>query len=120
MEPVNDFFAVDSAAEVTMEINPGSVIAEKLVAFKNSGVNRASFGAQTFDDSELAKLGRSHTSADTMKTFEMLRTAGFTNINFDLIAGLPGQTMSGWQRNVELAFALKSCRNICLFYLFGS
>ena len=107
MEAVYDSFAVDSAAEVTMEINPGSVSAEKLVAFRKSGVNRASFGAQTFDDRELAKLGRSHTSADTMKTFEMLRTAGFTNINFDLIAGLPGQTMSGWQRNVERAFALR-------------
>jgi len=107
MEAVKDSFAVDSAAEVTMEINPGSVSAEKLVAFRTSGVNRSSFGAQTFDDGELAKLGRSHTSADTMKTFEMLRTAGFTNINLDLIAGLPGQTMSGWQRNVELAFALR-------------
>ena len=107
MDAVYDSFAVDSAAEVTMEINPGSVSAKKLVAFRKSGVNRASFGAQTFDDGELAKLGRSHTSADTMKTFEMLRTAGFTNINFDLIAGLPGQTMSGWQRNVERAFALR-------------
>jgi oxygen-independent coproporphyrinogen-3 oxidase len=107
METVADSFAVDSAAEVTMEINPGSVTEEKLIAFKNTGVNRASFGAQTFDDRELAKLGRSHTSADTLKTFESLRAAGFANINFDLIAGLPGQTMSGWQRNVELAFALK-------------
>jgi len=107
MAAVKGSFAVDSAAEVTMEINPGSVSAEKLGAFKNSGVNRASFGAQTFDDEELAKLGRSHTSADTMKTFEMLRTTGFTNINFDLIAGLPGQTLHGWQRNVELAYALR-------------
>src|SRR6476646_1287390 len=55
MEAVNNSFAVDSAAEVTMEINPGSVSAEKLAAFRKSGVNRASFGAQTFDDGELAK-----------------------------------------------------------------
>jgi oxygen-independent coproporphyrinogen III oxidase len=107
METVADSFAVDSAAEVTMEINPGSVTEQQLIAFKNTGVNRASFGAQTFDDRELAKLGRSHTSADTLKTFEALRAAGFANINFDLIAGLPGQTIFGWQRNVELAFALK-------------
>jgi oxygen-independent coproporphyrinogen-3 oxidase len=77
------------------------------VAFRSLGINRASFGAQTFDDRELAKLGRSHTAADTRRTFADLRTAGFENINFDLIAGLPGQTLLGWQRNVDEALPLR-------------
>ena len=100
-------FDIDDAAEITLEINPGSATPEKLRAFRCSGINRASFGAQTFDDSELAKLGRSHTTADTLKTFANLRDAGFTNVSFDLIAGLPGQTLDQWQRNVEQALELQ-------------
>jgi len=101
-----DCFKIDPKPEITLEINPGSVDAEKLHAFRSLGINRASFGAQTFDDAELAKLGRSHTSADTLNTFSDLRTAGFHNVSFDLIAGLPGQTLAGWQRNIAQALAL--------------
>jgi oxygen-independent coproporphyrinogen-3 oxidase len=103
----NDTFDVVPAAEITMEINPGSVTEAKLSAFRSAGVNRASFGAQTFDDKELAKLGRSHTSTETLRTFESLRSTGFDNVSFDLIAGLPGQTMLGWQNNVARAFDLR-------------
>ena len=100
-------FDIDSAAEVTLEMNPGTVSGDQLRSFRHSGVNRASFGAQTFDDAELAKLGRSHSSADTFKTFHELRAAGFENVSFDLIAGLPGQTLAGWQRNIEQSLALQ-------------
>jgi oxygen-independent coproporphyrinogen-3 oxidase len=103
---LSEQFEIDPASEVTLEINPGSVTREKLEAFRGLGINRASFGAQTFDDRELAKLGRSHTTADAMKTFADLRGAGFTNISFDLIAGLPGQTLEGWQRNIKQALDL--------------
>jgi len=103
---LHDHFDVDEAAEVTLEINPGSVTEAKLRAFRSLGINRASFGAQTFDDAELAKLGRSHSVADTLKTFTDLRRAGFTNVSFDLIAGLPGQTLPGWQRNIKQALEL--------------
>ena len=106
LRTVHDCFAIDPKSEVTLEINPGSVNDEKLRAFRDLGVNRASFGAQTFDDAELAKLGRSHTSADTLNTFASLRRAGFENVSFDLIAGLPGQTLAGWQRNIEQALKL--------------
>ena len=99
-------FEIDRAAEVTLEINPGSVTRDKLEAFRGLGINRASFGAQTFDDAELAKLGRSHTAGDALKTFADLRSAGFTNISFDLIAGLPGQTLAGWRRNIKQALEL--------------
>jgi oxygen-independent coproporphyrinogen-3 oxidase len=99
-------FEIDPASEITLEINPGSVTREKLTAFRSLGINRASFGAQTFDDGELARLGRSHNAADALQTFADLRDAGFTNISFDLIAGLPGQTLAGWQRNIKQALAL--------------
>ncbi len=104
---VHDRFAVDRDPEITLEMNPGTVTRDQLRAFRDLGVNRASFGAQTFDDAELAKLGRSHTSADTLKTFNDLRDAGFANVSFDLIAGLPGQTLAGWQRNIEQSLALQ-------------
>ena len=103
---LSEQFEIDTASEVTLEINPGSVTLEKLEAFRSLGLNRASFGAQTFDDRELAKLGRSHTADDALKTFADLRSAGFTNISFDLIAGLPGQTLAGWQRNIKQALEL--------------
>ena len=100
-------FDVNPGAEITIEINPGSITVEKLRDFRGLGINRASFGAQTFDDRELAKLGRSHTAADARCTFRDLRAAGFDNVSFDLIAGLPGQTLTGWQRNVDEALALR-------------
>ena len=100
-------FDIDHAAEITLEINPGSATPEKLREFRRLGINRASFGAQTFDDRELAKLGRSHSAADTVRTFADLRSSGFANVSFDLIAGLPGQTIEGWQRNVKQALELQ-------------
>ena len=100
-------FQIDSGSEITVEMNPGTVTSDQLRAFRALGVNRASFGAQTFDDAELAKLGRSHSTADTLKTFHELRAAGFDNVSFDLIAGLPGQTLAGWQRNIEQSLTLE-------------
>ena len=102
-----DAFAVAEAVEITIEINPGSATLARLRQFRELGINRASFGAQTFDDRELAKLGRSHTGDDARRTFHDLRTAGFANISFDLIAGLPGQTLAGWERNVAEALELR-------------
>jgi len=106
LSSVRDRFTVSPVAEVTMEMNPGTVTPERLADFKTLGVNRTSFGAQTFDDSELARLGRSHTAEETRQTFRHLREVGFDNVSFDLIAGLPGQTLDGWNRNLDEAFAL--------------
>lgn len=100
-------FKVSVEPEVTIEINPGTATHETLARFRNLGINRASFGAQTFDDGELARLGRSHSSDDTRRTFRYLRDAGFDNVSFDLIAGLPGQTLEGWNRNLDEAFSLQ-------------
>jgi oxygen-independent coproporphyrinogen-3 oxidase len=107
LSTVHERFVVQPDSEVTVEMNPGTVTRDQLRAFGDLGVNRASFGAQTFDDAELAKLGRSHSSADTLQTFHALRAAGFENVSFDLIAGLPGQTLAGWQQNVDRALELQ-------------
>ena len=107
LSALHESFVIDQAAEITLEINPGSVNAQRLREFRRLGINRASFGAQTFDDAELAKLGRSHTAADTLRTFADLRNAGFENVSFDLIAGLPGQTLERWQQNVAQALQLR-------------
>lgn len=104
---VKEAFDVSDDVEITMEMNPGALAPETLRSFRHLGVNRASFGAQTFDDRELARLGRSHDTADTLNTFKDLRAAGFDNISFDLIAGLPGQSLERWQANVEQALSLR-------------
>src|SRR5690349_13164948 len=96
LSAARDCFDVEEASEITLEINPGSATLARLREFRGLGINRASFGVQTFDDRELAKLGRSHTAADARRTFHDLRAAGLANISFDLIAGLPGQTLAGW------------------------
>jgi len=106
LEAVGRRFEMDAHAEVTLEMNPGTVTPEGLGRLREAGVNRASFGAQTFDDGELKRLGRTHTSDDTRRTLAALRDAGFDNLSFDLIAGLPGQTLEAWERNLEAALAL--------------
>ena len=107
LEAVSRRFDVDARAEVTLEMNPGTVTLEHLRELRAAGVNRASFGAQTFDDRELKRLGRTHTSNDTRRTLEDLRAAGFDNLSFDLIAGLPQQTLEAWERNLEEALTLR-------------
>lgn len=100
-------FSVAADAEITMEMNPATVSPETLREYKNLGVNRASFGAQTFDDAELRRLGRKHTAADARETIELLRQANFANVSFDLIAGLPRQTLKDWERNLDEALKLQ-------------
>ena len=113
LKAVHDRFEVIAGTEVTIEMNPASVSSsdelsnQKLRDFRRLGINRASFGAQTFDDRELKQLGRTHSSADIPSTFQQLRESGFENVNFDLIAGLPGQTLAGWKRNLDQALKLR-------------
>jgi oxygen-independent coproporphyrinogen III oxidase len=106
LEAVQARFDVAVGSEITLEINPGTVAREGLREFRKLGVNRASFGAQTFDDNELARLGRSHSASETLQTFDWLREVGFENVSFDLIAGLPGQSITAWRRNLGSSLAL--------------
>lgn len=106
-DSVHKKFDVCAKAEITIEINPGTVSAENLREYRKLGINRASFGAQTFDDRQLKVLNRRHSAQDVQKTIELLRATDFTNISFDLIAGLPGQTLKNWGRNLDAAIKLK-------------
>ncbi|MCA1641883.1 MAG: radical SAM family heme chaperone HemW, partial [Acidobacteria bacterium] len=116
LEAVRANFDVCRDAEVTMEMNPGTVTKEVAEGFRAAGVNRASFGLQTFDDAQLRRLGRTHTAEDARRTLSTLRAAGFTNVSFDLIAGLPGQTVAQWSRNMDEALAL-SPEHLSLYLL---
>jgi oxygen-independent coproporphyrinogen-3 oxidase len=113
---LNDEFEVDSGAEITMEMNPATVTPGSLRAYRELGVNRASFGVQTFDDRALKLLARGHDANDARATYKMLRRAGYENISFDLIAGLPGQTLNDWKRNLSDAIAL-SPEHLSLYLL---
>ncbi len=107
IEAIDGKFAIDSSAEITMEMNPTTVSPDSLREYRKLRINRASFGAQTFDDTELKRLGRKHTAQDVRETIGMLRDAGFDNVSFDLIAGLPRQTLGEWERNLDEALKLK-------------
>jgi oxygen-independent coproporphyrinogen-3 oxidase len=109
-------FSIDKSAEITMEMNPATLTPETLKSYKSLGVNRASFGAQTFDDTELKRLGRRHTASDVRETIELLRDAGFPNVSFDLIAGLPRQSLRDWERNLDEALKLNP-EHISLYLL---
>ena len=99
-----------------MEMNPATVTAETLREYKDLGVNRASFGVQTFNERDLKLLARGHDANDARKTFRLLRDAGFTNVSFDLIAGLPGQSVDDWKRNLDEAVAM-SPEHLSLYLL---
>jgi oxygen-independent coproporphyrinogen-3 oxidase len=107
LDSIYKSFPVEKNIELTMEMNPATVTLETLKEYADLGVNRASFGAQTFDDAELKRLGRRHTAADVRETIELLRRAGFENVSFDLIAGLPRQTLADWEKNLDEALNLK-------------
>lgn len=107
LETVHKKFSVAADSEITMEMNPATVTLDALKKYKNLGLTRASFGAQTFDDTELKRLGRKHTASDVRETIELLREADFANVSFDLIAGLPRQTIKDWERNLDEALKLK-------------
>ena len=100
-------FEISENSELTMEMNPATVTSESLAAYRSLGVNRASFGVQTFNDRHLKLLARGHDANDARQTFKMLRAAGFDNISFDLIAGLPGQTIDDWKRNLDEAITMQ-------------
>ncbi len=92
MQTVKENFDLDPLAEITIEANPGTVIAEAANIYRSVGINRVSIGLQSANDDELKMLGRIHTFYRFLSTYEILRKAGFENINVDIMSGLPGQT----------------------------
>jgi oxygen-independent coproporphyrinogen-3 oxidase len=98
-------FDVDQDAEITVECAPAQIEEATLEALVAAGMNRASFGVQSFIDREAQWSGRKHTRADVERDIARLRAAGVGNLNVDLIAGLPGQTAESWQESLEALVA---------------
>lgn len=107
MEALGEGFTVQEGAEISMECNPGTVTGKSLAAFRNLGINRLSFGLQSADDSELRCLGRIHTFDQFLENFWEARKAGFSNINVDLMSGLPNQTLQGYERTLQAVVRLE-------------
>jgi oxygen-independent coproporphyrinogen-3 oxidase len=102
---VRQHFKVLPKAEITVECAPGTLTDEVVQALTTRGVNRVSLGVQSFVDKEAASVARLHTREKTLSDIERLRKAGISNINVDLIAGLPHQTRESWEYSVEQAIA---------------
>jgi oxygen-independent coproporphyrinogen-3 oxidase len=99
-------FAVTGDAEITLEANPETVTPERLAGFRAAGVNRLSFGVQSFRDEELQRLTRLHSAGRAAEAFRMARRAGFDNISLDLMMWLPQQTIPQWLESVDALIGL--------------
>lgn len=102
---IGDHFLVAPNCEHTVEVAPGTLTPAILDAFGAAGVNRVSLGAQSFQDAEARAVGRLHQRATVLADLERLRQAGVDNLNLDLIAGLPHQTLASWRESLAVALA---------------
>lgn len=103
---IGEHYALSSAAEITIEVNPGTITKAKVAALLSLGVNRVSLGIQSFQDSELKTLGRIHTADEAVRSAEMVASAGIENFSFDLIYGIPGQSIETWKGSLNRAVSL--------------
>jgi oxygen-independent coproporphyrinogen-3 oxidase len=113
-----DVLDLSDLIEWTIEANPGSVSATKAALLRRLGINRISLGVQSWDDELLKLLGREHNAEQAAQSFEIFRAAGFSNINVDLMFGLPGQTIDQWRETLERTIALgpEHVSTYCLTY----
>ena len=106
IEAASVLFPLMPQAEVTLEANPGDVSREKLATFASAGVNRISFGVQSFNDERLKLLGRDHTAQQAMDAVALAHEAGISNVSVDIIFGTPGQSVSDLERDINTAATL--------------
>ena len=106
LDEVRRSFSLATDCEITVEAHPGTVTQADLSALFATGVNRISFGAESLNDDELARIGRPGAASETTASIRWARDAGFTNINLDLIYGLPGQTLERWHDTLRRCIAL--------------
>ncbi|MGN0399483.1 MAG: radical SAM family heme chaperone HemW [Blautia sp.] len=100
-DAVQETFNLEKSPEISIEVNPGTVTSEKLLEYKEAGVNRLSIGLQSADNENLKLLGRIHTWEEFLESYELVRKAGFDNVNVDLISSLPGQTIEKWEKDLK-------------------
>lgn len=107
LETVREEYDLAEDAEITMEVNPGTVDERTLSAYRQWGINRLSIGLQSADDRELAALGRIHTYGQFLGAYHTARKCGFSNINVDLMSALPGQTLQSYLATLRKILALE-------------
>ena len=101
LENIRRNFNVSSNAEITLEVNPGTITEEKLKTYQMCGINRLSIGLQTTNDNLLKKIGRIHTYSEFLSTYNLARKLGFSNINVDLIFSLPDESLDDLKLDLE-------------------
>lgn len=106
MEAIRNHYLLEEGAEVTMEVNPGTVTAKRLERYLAAGVNRLSIGCQSCHDAELSRIGRIHDYQAFLDTYRWAREAGFDNINVDLMSALPGQTLESLEDTLHMILSL--------------
>lgn len=106
MSGIRALTALQPTCEVTMEANPGTFEQEKFSDFRQLGINRLSVGVQSFNDKHLEALGRIHSGDEAQRAIDIAKTAGFDDINIDLMFGLPEQTNAAALKDVQCAIAL--------------
>ena len=99
-------FSIEEDAEITLELNPGTVTEDRLLAWREARINRLSIGLQSTEDEELGMLGRIHDYRQFLDTWELIRNAGMENVNVDLIFAIPGQTLESWRETLRKAAKL--------------
>lgn len=107
LKVLRESFVIAENAEITLEMNPGTVTGEKLEIYKRAGINRLSIGLQSVHNEELKMLGRIHTYEEFLESYHMAREAGFDNMNVDLISAIPGQTVESWKRTLSTILELQ-------------
>ena len=107
MKKIKSYFRVASNCEVSMELNPKTADFQKLKHFRKAGINRLSIGVQSFNEQDVRVCGRPHKASDSFEVFTAARKAGFNNISFDLMYGLPGQTLQSVIDNINTAIKLE-------------
>ncbi|MEE1249262.1 MAG: radical SAM family heme chaperone HemW [Lachnospiraceae bacterium] len=107
METVHRVFHVKKDAEFTIECNPKTVSFEKLLFYQKAGINRISIGLQSTENVELEELGRIHTYEDFLESYDLIRKAGFSNVNIDLMSALPYQTIESYEKTLQRILRLQ-------------
>ena len=113
LDALRSRFRFNTDAEITVECNPGTVDEEKLRGYRSAGVNRLSFGVQSFHADDLQFLSRIHSAEEAEAAIRAAHAAGIANVNLDLMFSLPGQTPKHWMYNLERARALGTTHLSC-------
>ncbi len=116
LEKARDIFDFATDTEITIELNPKTFDAKKLLVYRDAGINRISMGLQSANNDELKKLGRIHTAEEFLASYHLLRETGFTNINADIMYGLPDSSVKTLERTLTFLKNL-DCEHISAYAL---